>query len=233
MKLKHIVIALLAVSSTPQAALYDRGGGLIYDDALNVTWLQNANIAGRPLNWYEAVSFASTFVYYDAVRNVNWDNWRLPNKNPLDPAGWKMQISTNGDNDDAYNISATGTMYAGSKQDELAYTWFNTLGNTSRCPVGAGWGGCSTANVNTIPYNTGPFTGLTRNIYWTSSNENLPYADGWGFDTGSQWGLTGAFNASYGHNAWLLRDGDVATIPVPAVGWLMLLSIAWLFGRRT
>ena len=35
----------LAVSTTANAALVDRGGGLIYDDVLNVTWLQNANAA--------------------------------------------------------------------------------------------------------------------------------------------------------------------------------------------
>ena len=28
-----------------QAELFDRGGGLIYDDAQNITWLQDANYA--------------------------------------------------------------------------------------------------------------------------------------------------------------------------------------------
>lgn len=39
------IIGTLAFSSSAQAALYDRGNGLIYDDVLNVTWLQNANLA--------------------------------------------------------------------------------------------------------------------------------------------------------------------------------------------
>ena len=35
----------LAMSGAAQAALHDRGGGLVYDDVLNVTWLQDANYA--------------------------------------------------------------------------------------------------------------------------------------------------------------------------------------------
>jgi chemotaxis response regulator CheB len=33
----------LGFTGTSQAALFDRGGGLIYDDINNVTWLQDAN----------------------------------------------------------------------------------------------------------------------------------------------------------------------------------------------
>ena len=54
MKLKKTnkVFGLLAVaafgfgSAASQAALIDRGGGLIYDDVLNVTWLQDAQLRG-------------------------------------------------------------------------------------------------------------------------------------------------------------------------------------------
>ena len=35
----------LGLGGTAQAALYDRGGGLIYDSVLNITWLQDANHA--------------------------------------------------------------------------------------------------------------------------------------------------------------------------------------------
>ncbi len=41
------VLALvgLSVSLSVNAALYDRGNGLIYDDVLDITWLQDANYA--------------------------------------------------------------------------------------------------------------------------------------------------------------------------------------------
>src|SRR3989344_5817518 len=35
----------LTASGAAQAALVDRGGGLIYDDVLNITWLQDANLS--------------------------------------------------------------------------------------------------------------------------------------------------------------------------------------------
>ncbi len=42
-----LVVAVLAIgwAGPAGAALIDRGGGLIYDDDLNVTWLQNAKLA--------------------------------------------------------------------------------------------------------------------------------------------------------------------------------------------
>ena len=39
------LIFLLLLSFNATAALYDRGNGLIYDDVLDITWLQDANYA--------------------------------------------------------------------------------------------------------------------------------------------------------------------------------------------
>ena len=47
--LKKVILALatagLLSSGAVQAALNDRGGGLIFDDVLNITWLADANYA--------------------------------------------------------------------------------------------------------------------------------------------------------------------------------------------
>ena len=46
---KIAMVALLAglgFTGTSQASLIDRGNGLLYDNVLNVTWLQDANYAG-------------------------------------------------------------------------------------------------------------------------------------------------------------------------------------------
>ena len=40
-----ILVAILGFSGVSNASLWDRGGGLIYDDVLNITWLQDANYA--------------------------------------------------------------------------------------------------------------------------------------------------------------------------------------------
>lgn len=239
-----LVIAFCPTTSF--AALHDRGGGLIYDDVLNVTWLQDANYARSQgysllqnggLTWYDALTWAADLTYYDSTRNVTWDDWRLPNISPLDPSiGWQMQISTEGDQDDGYNVSAPGTKYAGSTASELPYMYFNNLGNTSRCPIGLGFGGCSTDGASSFTLNSGPFINLEKNFYWTGSNENLPFKDGWGLDMGSQWGLQGAYNAAIPHVAWAVRDGDVTVIPIPGsiipfcstiLGWLGLRHIRY------
>lgn len=65
------------------AALVDRGGGLIYDTVLQITFLQDANYAnttdyvnsdgdGR-MQWAEAVAWADNLVYQ------GYSDWRLPN----------------------------------------------------------------------------------------------------------------------------------------------------------
>jgi len=67
------------------ATLWNRGGGLIYDDVLDVTWLQDANYAQTigynsdgKMTWTEAVAFANSLSYYDPIRDVTWSDWRLP-----------------------------------------------------------------------------------------------------------------------------------------------------------
>ena len=45
---RNVFLAALFLSLAPMvtsAALIDRGGGLIYDESLDITWLQNANLA--------------------------------------------------------------------------------------------------------------------------------------------------------------------------------------------
>ena len=63
---KYVLVLLcLSVSLSANAALYDRGNGLIYDDVLDITWLQDANYAqtsgydtdGR-MTWIEAKAWA-------------------------------------------------------------------------------------------------------------------------------------------------------------------------------
>ena len=56
------IIFLLLLSFNATAALYDRGNGLIYDDVLDITWLQDANYAQTSgydndgkMSWADAV----------------------------------------------------------------------------------------------------------------------------------------------------------------------------------
>jgi hypothetical protein len=73
-----IFILVLGISSFSEATLMDRGGGLIYDTDLDMTWLKNSRINPTSCGWGTAVQMMNDFVYYDSVRNVYWDDWRLP-----------------------------------------------------------------------------------------------------------------------------------------------------------
>ena len=99
MKMKNIMarsstaifIAITATASTlAQATLIDLGGGMIYDDTLNVTWLQNANYAetsgyddtlygtdtGGAMTWADATVWASNLNY------GGYSDWRLSDVTP-------------------------------------------------------------------------------------------------------------------------------------------------------
>lgn len=78
-----LAVTLMAGAVGAQASLVNRGGGMIYDTELNVTWLQNWNQAvgsaydtaspgtGR-MTWGDAKAWADTLVF------GGFDDWRLP-----------------------------------------------------------------------------------------------------------------------------------------------------------
>jgi len=73
---KNMIICILStfiLLFTPEAKaeLFDRGSGLIYDDSLNITWLQNANSEGT-MTWSDADDWAANLVFND------YNDWRLP-----------------------------------------------------------------------------------------------------------------------------------------------------------
>ena len=64
---KSILILLSAgalISGAAQATLIDRGGGLLYDNVLNVTWLQDAN--------YAKTSGYSDTGIFDHIQATSW-----------------------------------------------------------------------------------------------------------------------------------------------------------------
>ena len=72
-------VASLAFPSFAHAAFIDRGGGMIYDDALDITWLQDFNYAMTSgydadglMTWDAASAWAASL-------NVGgYEGWRLP-----------------------------------------------------------------------------------------------------------------------------------------------------------
>lgn len=123
--MRVLVLGLFALAmGNAQAALFDRGGGLIYDDMLNVTWLQDVNYAKTSgydadgkMTWEQALSWVSQLNY------GGFDDWRLPTKQPLNGLSWNMTNSPanfTGMNDRGYNIT--------SQLDEMSYMYYVNLG---------------------------------------------------------------------------------------------------------
>ena len=69
---------ILLITPEAKADLIDRGNGLIYDDSLNITWLQNADSEGS-MTWSEANEWAGSFFFQ------GYSDWRLPTTDPLCP----------------------------------------------------------------------------------------------------------------------------------------------------
>ena len=77
-KVLIILFFVFGLTAFANATLWDRGGGLIYDDDLNITWLQDANYAmtsgydaDGKMHWWAAMAWAENLVYQ------GYDDWRL------------------------------------------------------------------------------------------------------------------------------------------------------------
>lgn len=103
--IKVLALAGVVGSGTAQAALVDRGGGMIYDTDLNITWLADANYArtsgydadGR-MNWNAANAWAAGLTY------GGFSDWRLPTS------------------DGCYGYNCTGS--------EMGHLYYTELGGT-------------------------------------------------------------------------------------------------------
>lgn len=243
-----IRVAALAVaatlSGTAQAALYDRGGGLIYDDVLNVTWLQDANYAKTSgydadgkMNWTAATAWAANLSYYDSVRNITYSDWRLPTMVDTGTAGCNY---ANSGTDCGFNVQ---TVSGSTVYSEMAHMYFNNLGLKSYySPTGAyqadfGIFGNGTYNGVNTSSNGQSDVGLIDNlqafVYWSGLESAPEPLNAWGF-----YAYSGGQNRGSKDNelyAWAVRPGDVAAVPEAQTYALMLAGlglIGWRARRR-
>ena len=225
-----LAAAGLLASGAAQATLFDRGGGLLYDDVLKVSWLQDANYARTSgydddglMNWADANAWATNLVYHDSVRGVDWSDWRLARNSPVG-SNWNYGYSADGSTDYGYNIT--------SLNSELAYMYHVNLGLKSYfSPVGTYQPdfGIFTNGTEGGQTDVAGVKNLRSAAYWSATvyAPNLS-RDAWMFDAakGAQ-----ANNLKSGMSyAWTVRDGDVAAVPEPESYALFLAGLAVMGG---
>lgn len=216
-----LAAGLLVSTSAAQASLIDRGGGMIFDTDLNITWLADANyaktsgyaqtfqslyiLADGSMNWGEANTWANNLVY------AGYTDWRLPTTLQPDASCGAQS-----------NIGSYGGICSGSEMGHL----FNIeLGGTPNRSI----------LVSNNPVELAKFTNIQAGYYWSGTEwASIPISYAWAFGFGNNYQMPD--NKGYTYYAWAVRDGDVAVVPVSAAVWLFgsgLLALLGVARRRT
>ena len=216
MQSKHLfrlaMVAGLTLSATAQAALYDRGGGLIYDDDRNITWLADANYAKTSgydadgaMDWVTAKTWAANLSYFDAVRGVTYTDWRLPN---LVQPDLSCGSQSGGD--------SYGDFCSGS---EMGHLFYQELSGISRLSI------IYSGDADLSLFQNIQAPGYAGGIFWTESEYSSTYA--WYFSMAE--GIQNRTNNTREFYAWAVRPGDVAAVP-EADTWALMLAGLGLVG---
>ena len=196
--LRLVACLFLCVSLNSFGALYDRGNGLIYDDVLDITWLQDANYAKTSgydpdgaMNWYDAQDFVGELAYGD------YNNWRLPS-------------------------AGNATVGYNEITSELAHMFYINLNNPGgyNCPpllyAPTGYS-CESANsgLHNTSFTDATFGGSNESFvnvevghYWHSNSWVLSHYDGFLH-------LYAPLDTDIGVYIWPVHDGDIGASPVP------------------
>jgi hypothetical protein len=228
MKIKSIFSALLSaaaltltLAAPAQAALVNRGGGMIYDTTQNITWLADMNYANTSghtgtgvdaigaMNWAAATTWANNLVF------GGYSDWRLPTLNASD-----MSCSANFNPGSNFPQQYGGVNCEGG---ELSHLFVTELGNKAYESVLD-----QTGDTSQQIANLALFSNVQSSVYWSGTEYAPDLSRAWHFSSinGSQVD-GGKINRLF---ALAVRPGDVraATVPEPESLVLALTALAGL-----
>jgi len=236
-KLCSLLFFIIFSFNNASATLIDRGGGLLYEDVLDITLLADLNPSktngGDVAHfWNDAVSFADNFTYYDALRDTTWDNWRLPTLNLVDPTCSIVSTFPDG---------APLSMGYNCQNSEISHLFYNTLGGVQNKSIDF----IHNSNYDLFANAPDIFSGGDNNyMYWTGVDH---YIDVAGLPP-SDADVALAFNMGQGEQFYFhknvlkmialpVMDGDVGAfnaVSEPATLWLMGFVVpGLLYFRKT
>lgn len=206
-----LLAAAITLPGTAGAALIDRGGGLIYDTDLDITWLADANYAftsgyDQEGNTDGLMTFAYANAWAAQLTYGGFTEWRLPTTQQPDATCANQYAFGNG------GFNCTG--------GEMGHLYYVELGSQP--------GNGSVHNANFAL-----FQNLTMDQYWTGTPVATlaNYAWQMNFLDGNQYVQlkTGAIRAMAVHPGDI---GGTTVVPAPAAAWLLGTGVAALAGLR-
>ncbi len=217
-KLGVAAATLVAWTGTAQAALFDRGGDMIYDSSQNITWLADWNYAKTSgfdadglMTWTAANNWANNLNY------GGYSDWRLPTVAQPDTTCSASFTPPGG-----FPTQYLGSGCLGAEMGHLV-----TLDLGGKPGLGlldpAGKTALEKANL-----------ALLKNVqiwdYWSGTSYLPQPISAWHFfTTSNQQSYGGKIISSY---ALAVRTGDVSAVPEPQAWAMWLLGFGVLIAAR-
>lgn len=204
-----VALAACAMAGSAHAALINRGGGMIYDSTLNVTWLADMNYA-KTSGYAQANEggSGSNAVYASGKMGRNAAN------------NWAANLVYGGFDD--WRLG-TLTLKA-SPRGEIEHLFIEDLGNQNNSKVSN-----TDGDTDEQKANLALFSNVFDDYYWSSSFSNPPYGSPAAYSFSADGGV-GSDGAIEWHPMYALavRSGDVFVSPsdnsVPEPATLLLVA---------